>query len=116
MSQGSFDLLLEASPLGGVGAGKSTWDVAAVGEDVIGASALAACSVSLAGSIIMIVGVSVSTGPGRMGGGFGQGIRYWMGSLGAVFEVARVAADRFDLKVAESPFSSPRIPLISGQR
>ena len=39
-----------------------------------------------------------------------------MGSEGAVFEVAMVAADTFDLKVAESPFSSPRIPLISGQR
>ena len=64
----------------------------------------------------MIVGISVSTELGRMVGGFGQGTRYWMGSEGAVLEVARVAADKFNLKVAESPFSSPRIPLISGQR
>ena len=39
-----------------------------------------------------------------------------MGVQGAVLEVARVAAETFELKVAESPFSSPRIPLMSGQR
>ena len=38
------------------------------------------------------------------------------GGGGAIFEVAMVAADTFDLKVAESPFSSPRRPLISGHR
>ena len=94
----------------------STWDIAAIDDDVIDASASAACTVSLSGSIITIVGVLVSSGPKRMGGGFGQGTRYCIGTEGAVFEVAMVAADTFDLKVAGSPFSSPRIPLISGQR
>ena len=102
--------------MGGVGAGGSTWDVAAVGGDVIEASSLSACTVSSAGSLIMTVCISVSAELGRMGGGFGHGTRYWMGSEGAVFEVATVATDRLDLKVTESPFSSPRIPLMSGQR
>ena len=33
-----------------------------------------------------------------------------------MLEVARVASDKFDLKVAASPFSSPSIPLMLGQR
>ena len=48
--------------------------------------------------------------------GGGHGTRYSMGSEGAVLEVARVASDKFDLIVPESPFSSPRIPLMLGQR
>ena len=35
---------------------------------------------------------------------------------GSCLEVTRVAADTFDLKVAESPLSSPRTLLMSGQR
>ena len=63
-----------------------------------------------------IVGASVSFRLWWDGGIFGRGTRYRMGSEGAVFEVGRVAADTFDLKVAESPFSSPRMPLMSRQR
>ena len=40
----------------------------------------------------------------------------WGWGGGAVFEVAMVAADTFELKVAASPFSSPRMPLISGHK
>ena len=65
---------------------------------------------------MMTVGVSFSTELDGMVGSFGQGIRYWIGLEGAVLEVARVASDTFDLKVAESPFSSPRTPLMLGQR
>ena len=62
--------------MGGCGAGGSTLDGAAVDDDVIEESSLAACSVSSSASIITIVDVLVSTGPGRMVGGFGQGTRY----------------------------------------
>ena len=41
----------------GCGAGGSTWDIAAVDDDVIGESSLAACSVSSSKSIITIVDV-----------------------------------------------------------
>ena len=71
--------------MGGVGAGGSTWDVVAVGGDVIEASASSACTVLSAGSLIVAVCISVPTELGRMGGGFGHGTRYWMGSEGAVF-------------------------------
>ena len=64
----------------------------------------------------MTVGISFTTELGGRVRGFGHGIRYWIGSEGAVLEVVRVTSDTFDLKVAESPFSSPRTPLMSGQR
>ena len=64
---------------------------------------------------MMTVGVSFSTELGGMVGSFGQGTRYWIG-LEAVLKVVRVASDTFYLKVAESPFSSPRTPLMLGQR
>ena len=55
----------------------------------------------------------------KLGGrirGVGHGIRYLIGSEGAVLEVARVASDKFVLKVAKSPFLSTRVTLMSGQR
>ena len=68
------------------------------------------------GSFIKTVGVSLLPETDGMDGSFGAGTRYWIGLEGAVLEVARVASDMFDLKVAESPFSSPRTPLMLGQR
>ena len=61
--------------MGGCGAGGPTLDGAAEDDDVIEES-LAACSVSSSASIITIVDVLVSTGPGMMVGGFWQGTRY----------------------------------------
>ena len=101
--------------MGGCGTGGSTLDCAAEDDDAIEES-LADCSVLSSASIITIVDVLVSTGPGMMVGCFWQGTRYRIGAEGAVCEVAMVAAEQFDLKVAELPFSSPRIPLISGHR
>ena len=66
------------------------------------------------GSFIITVGVSLSPETDGMVGSFGEGTRYWIGSEGTVLEVTRMASDMFDLKVAESPLSSPRRPLMSG--
>ena len=68
------------------------------------------------GSFIKIIGVSLLPETDGMDGSFGVGTRYWIGSKGALLEVTRVASDTFDSKVAESPFSSPGAPLMSGQR
>ena len=68
------------------------------------------------GSFIITVGVLFSPETDGVVGSFGEGTRYWIISEGAILEVARVASDTFDLKVAESSFSSPRTLLMSGQR